>query len=179
MSPKVMQELLNIAYWYASPGGTFIRIFGSEKPPHELPRFSTQKMVMQEVTYHISTGLSIGLHRRKKTPWPTLPLQIGLYKIRTLKDADAKVKELKKFGFSTKNFNMYDAHCTCKNHCVKVYQPWIDEACHCREEDPWRYCYNSSRLNEPLNIVVEWKETLQAPPPQEVKKTTTIRSTLV
>jgi len=88
MSQEMMQALLNIAYWYASPGGTFIRIFGAKKPPHELLRFSTDRLVTQEVAYHISTGLSARLHRRKKAPWPTLPLWVGLYEIRTLKDAD-------------------------------------------------------------------------------------------
>ena len=64
MSHEAMEVILNIAYWYASLGGTFIRVFGREKPLHVLPRFSMDKLVMQEVSYHISTGLSAGLHRR-------------------------------------------------------------------------------------------------------------------
>ena len=100
-----MQALLNIADWYASPGGTFVSMFGAKKPPHELSRFATNKLFMKEVAYHISTGLLVGLHRRKKAPWPTLPLWIGLYEIYTLKDADVEAEDLKKFGFDTKSFN--------------------------------------------------------------------------
>ncbi len=58
MSWEVMQSLLNIADWYASASGTFIRMFDLEKPLDELPRFTTNKLDVQEVAYHISTGLS-------------------------------------------------------------------------------------------------------------------------
>lgn len=83
-------------------------MFGEEKPLHELPRFSTYKLVMQEITYHISIGLLAGLHRRKKAPWPTLPFQIGLYEINSLKDVDVKADDLKRFGLDTKSFNLCD-----------------------------------------------------------------------
>jgi len=36
---------------------------------------------------------------------------------------------------------------------VVELDPW---ACHWAKEDPWRYCYNSSRLNEPFGLAVEW-----------------------
>jgi len=111
MSEELMHALLKIAYCYASPSGTFIRMFGEEKPRHVLPRFSTDKLVMQEVSYHISIGLLVGIHMRKKAPWPTLPLRIGLYEIQSLKDVDAKVEDLKKFEFGTNDFNPYDPHC--------------------------------------------------------------------
>ena len=65
-----------------------------EKPLHMLPRFSTDKLVMQEVVYNISIGLSVGMHRRKKAPSPYFPLGIGLYEISSLKDVDVKAKQL-------------------------------------------------------------------------------------
>ena len=76
MSQEEMQALFNIAECYASHGGTFIRMFGLEKPSHELPRFATNKLVMQEVAYHIFTGLSIGLHRRKKASSSTMDARL-------------------------------------------------------------------------------------------------------
>ena len=102
MSREAMEALPNIAYWYASPSGTFIKMFGRDKPPHVLPRFSMDKLVMQEVTYHISIGLLIGLHMRKKAPCPTLPLQIWFYDIKILKDVDEEAKEIVNFKFRTK-----------------------------------------------------------------------------
>ena len=100
-------------------------MFGGEKPLHVLPRFSTDKLVMQEISYHPSTGLSATLHRRKKAPWPALLLWIRLYEIKSLKDADVEAKEILKFMFGTKAFNPYDPHVICKNHYGKVYYPWI------------------------------------------------------
>lgn len=69
-----MEALLNIVDWYASPDGIFIKMYNEEKPLHVFPRFFTNKLVMQEVAYHILTGLSTGFHRKKKAPWPMLPL---------------------------------------------------------------------------------------------------------
>lgn len=146
ISQEAIQEFLNIIDSYASPNGTFIRIFGMEKLLHELPSFSMNKLVMKGDAYHISIGLLAALHRRKKAPWPTLLLRTGLYKICTFKDGDVETNDLNKFGFDTKSFNPYDPHCMCKNHCVKVYFQWVHKACHWPQEDPWRYLYNYSRL---------------------------------
>ena len=84
--------ILNIADWYASSCGTFITVFGGEKPSHILPRYSMENMVMQEVSCHLSIRLSIGLHRKNKAPWPFLPLWIGLYEMKILKDAYVEAK---------------------------------------------------------------------------------------
>jgi len=66
MSQEAMYGLLNVAEKYASPSGTFIRMFGKEKPPYELLRFSTDKLVMKEAAYDISIGLSkvyVNIHK--------------------------------------------------------------------------------------------------------------------
>lgn len=57
-----------------------------------------------------------------------------------------------RFEFNTKEFNLYDPHNICKDHCMRVYFLWISGAFHWPDEGPWRYCYNSSRINEPFNI---------------------------
>jgi len=76
-----MESFLGIIDWYASPSNTFIRMFSAEKPPHVLPKFSLDVLVMKEIVYHISARLTARLQRKKKAPWPTLPLQIELYEI--------------------------------------------------------------------------------------------------
>ena len=96
-----------------------------------------------------------------------------------MKDVDVEAEDLNKFGFSTKSFNPYDPHCICKNHCVKVYFPSVHGACHWPKEDPWRYYYNSSRLNELVNMAIEWKGALQATNPKEATTTITVRRKLV
>lgn len=110
------------------------------------------------MSYHILTGLSARLHRKKKEPWPSLPLRIKLYDIQNLKHAEAETKEFKRFTFGTRSFNPYDLHLLVKDHCVRVWFPWIHKACHWPEEDPWRYFYHLSKFNEPVDIAIEWLE---------------------
>ena len=76
-----MEALIDIADWYASLSDTFIQMYNMEKPLHVLQKFSMDKLVMQEGSYHILAGLLARLHRKKKAHWPTLLLQIKLYKI--------------------------------------------------------------------------------------------------
>lgn len=68
MSKVEMEALIDIADWYASPSSTFIQMYNTEKPLHVLSKFSLDKLVMQEVSYHISAGLTAKLHRKKKAP---------------------------------------------------------------------------------------------------------------
>jgi len=70
MSQEEIEAIIIIPNWYAPPGGTFIRMFGREKPLHVLLIYATNKLVMQDAAYHISIWLSAGLHRRKDAPWP-------------------------------------------------------------------------------------------------------------
>lgn len=161
MSREVMEAIVNIANWYVSPGGTFIRVFGRENPLHVLSRYATNKLVMQEVSYDLAIGLSIGLHRKKKVPWPTLPLWTSLYKIEILKDSYVKDKDIVKFEFDTKDFNPYDPHSICKDHCTQVYILWIHETFHWLKDDHRRYCKNASRLNDLVSLARNWKVSLQ------------------
>ena len=57
MLKVAMEALIDIADWYASPSSTFIRMYKAEKPLHVLSKFSLDKLVMQELSYHISAGL--------------------------------------------------------------------------------------------------------------------------
>jgi len=76
---------------------------------------------MKEVTYYFSTGLLATLHRKKKAPWTTLPMQIRLYAIKNMKVVDIKGKAIKKFSFGTLDFNMY----TIRSYGVQVqFIPW-------------------------------------------------------
>lgn len=147
MSKEKIEALINIADWYASLFGIFIQIYNMEKPPHVLPKFATYKLIMQEVSYHISVRLSSRLHWKKKAPWPTLPLRIGLYEIQNLKHVDAEIEEFKKFTFDTRSLNSYDPHCFVKDHCARVKFLWIHGVCHWVEEDSWRYCHNFLKPN--------------------------------
>jgi len=177
MSREVMEVIVDIAYWFVSPSGTFIRFFGREKPLHILPWYAIDKLIMQEVSYHLATGFLVALHKKKKAPWPTLHLKIRLYEIKNLKVIYVEAKEIMRFEFGTKDFNLFHSHNICKDHCTRVYFLWISGAFHWPDDDPWRYCYNASRLNEPVSLA----RTSQASPQTAVapKATITERNNLV
>ncbi len=153
MSQGSMEVIAYITDWYASPGGTFLRVFSGEKPPRVLPRYNTDNLVMQQVSYHLATRLSTAFHRKNKAPWPTLPLKIVLYEINNLKVMDTEGKEIVKFAFHTWYFNQYDPLRICKDHCTRIYFPLIGREFHWPEEDPWRNCYNAFRLREYVSLV--------------------------
>lgn len=94
-----------------------------------------------------------------------LPTRIRFYMIRSLKESDVGVVDFKKFKFGTKSFNLYDPHGLCRDPYARVYCSWINGACNWPMEDPWRYCYNSSRLKEPVKIVVQFLATLKVEAP--------------
>ena len=101
MSPTKMEAILDIANWFASSNGTFLRVFNREISPHAFPRYVNNKIFMQGVSYHLATGLSAVLHRKKKASWLTLPMKIGFYEIKNLKVSDTKGKAINNFAFST------------------------------------------------------------------------------
>ena len=96
-----MEVIVSITYWYASPIGTFVRVFGGEKPSHFLPRYPIDRLIMQEVSYHLSIGFLIGLYRKKKVQWLTPIFWIKLYDIKSLKDANTQAKEIVGFKLGT------------------------------------------------------------------------------
>lgn len=69
---------------------------------------------------------------------------------------DVEAEQMNKYPFVLQSYNLYDPHCLVKDHYMRVQFNWVHGACHWAEEDAWRCCYNSSRLNEPFNFTVEW-----------------------
>lgn len=174
MLKVAMETLIDIANWYALLSDTFIWMYNAEKPLHVLLKFALDILVMQEVPYHISVGLTSRLHRKKKAPWPAVLLCIGLYEIRSFKHVDVEAEQMKKYPFDLQSYNLYDPHCILKDHCARVQFNWIHRACHWVEENPWRYCYNSSRLNELVDFTVEWLVEQRATASRRALKATTV-----
>lgn len=62
MSKETIEALIDIIDLYASPFDSFIRIYSTKNPMHVLSKFSLDILVMQEVAYHISIGLTTRMH---------------------------------------------------------------------------------------------------------------------
>lgn len=152
MSPETMEAVSEHADWFASSNGTYLRVFNSHKSSHMLPRWVTNKLVMQEVAYHISIDLSGVLRRNKKAPWPTLLLQIGLYEIRNLKVVETKGKEIDKFSFGHMEYHPYDPRSVWKKHCEKIHFTWPSETYSRPEEEMIKNYYNAYKPHAPVKF---------------------------
>lgn len=163
MSQEAMEEVVELADWFSSLDGIYLRVFGSKKSSHFLSRYATEKLVMQEVAYHLSTSLSRVLQRKKKEPQHTLPLQIGSYEIMNLKAIETEVKELGKFKFNLMEYHLYDPRNVCKQHCAKIRFNWPNKKFSRQEEEMFKNYYNASNPHALVNFI----GTSQVTPKQE------------
>lgn len=81
-SECVREVVLDIGYRYVSPIGFYFCIYGSTKPPHLLPHYVPNKLVMIHIAYHnYIIGFKATMVRKIKSSWPSSPLQVGSYEI--------------------------------------------------------------------------------------------------
>ena len=68
--------------------GVYIRVAGSTKPPHWLPHFVPDSLLLQEIAYQTFIhGVATSLHKHKKGIWPQFPLITPVRKIKNFKQA--------------------------------------------------------------------------------------------
>ena len=97
MSWRAMETIIKVAHWFPFVEGTFIRVFGSLKAPHALPRFITDRLLLQETCFQMTTDFSKVLTKGKKKPWPTLPLTIDTYTVKDFREVEAEAEEIRGF----------------------------------------------------------------------------------
>ena len=62
--------------------GRYIRIAGSTKPPHWLPHFVPDSLLIQEIAYQtFINGVAASPHKHKKGLWPQFPSMTPVCKI--------------------------------------------------------------------------------------------------
>jgi hypothetical protein len=105
MTDKALAIVHKIGDWYLMEHGTYIRVYGATKSPHLLPRFVPDILVLQEITYQtVIHGVRDSLYRDKKSIWPPLPLWVGSYSFRSIKQAQVEVDMLLSFHFGEERF---------------------------------------------------------------------------
>jgi hypothetical protein len=88
MTYKSIVVIMRIGDWYLMEHDTYIRVYGAMKPPHLLPWFVPDKLVLQEVAYHtIIHGVGGMLYQLKKAIWNLFPLYVGNYFFKNIKKA--------------------------------------------------------------------------------------------
>ena len=112
-----METLGKVAHWFPLAEYTFIRVFGSYKAPHAMPRYVTDKILIQEVFFQKSSSFSRVLTKGKKKPWPMLPLTIGTYMVKDFREVEAEAEEMKIYLLGSLDHRTYDPERIVPDHC--------------------------------------------------------------
>jgi DNA segregation ATPase FtsK/SpoIIIE-like protein len=143
MSEKAMEAISEIDDWFVLENETYIRIYGSTKPPHVLPKFVPDKLVLQEVAYHtLVHGVGASLSKYKKLSWPPLPFYVGSYSFKNSKEAHAEAEALATFHFGEGIFHRYDPRKVVSQHCKLCKHKWPYESETWRDEDIYKKAHN-------------------------------------
>ena len=111
--------------WYMTPIGVYIRIAVSIKPPHWLPHFVPDSLLLQEISYQtFINGVAAPLHKQKKGLWPQFPLITLVCKIETFKQAKDEANLLSSFKFQEVSFRRHDPQGKLKEHLEQVGFQW-------------------------------------------------------
>ena len=88
-----------------TPIGVDIRISSSTKPPHWLPHFVLDTLLLQEIAYQTYVnGVAAYLHQNKKDIWPQFPLSTKVCKIENFKQSKDEVGVLISYRFKEVTF---------------------------------------------------------------------------
>jgi adenosine deaminase len=109
LSPMGQEIVKELRDWYMTLTGVYIRIAGSTKPPHWLPHFVPDSMLLQEISYQtFINGVVASLHKHKKGIWPQILLITPVRKIENFKQAKEEVNILSSYKFQEVSFRRHD-----------------------------------------------------------------------
>ena len=125
LSPEGQVIVKEFGDWYMTPTGIYIRIAGSTKPPHWLPHFVPNSLLLQEISYQtFINGVATSLHKQKKGLWPQFPLMTPVCKIENFRQAKDEVNLLSSYKFQEVSFRRHDPQGKLKEHLQQVGFQW-------------------------------------------------------
>ena len=126
LSPKGHEIVKAYGDWYLTPIRVYIRISGSTKPPHWLPHFVPDSLLLQEISYQaFVNGVVASLHQKNKVCWPKFPLMTPVCTIENFKQAREEVNVLSSYKFREVSFRRHDPQGKLKEHIQQVGFLWI------------------------------------------------------
>ena len=124
-TPAGKAPVKELGDWYVSLTRVYLRIAGSTKPPHWLPHFSPDSLLLQEVAYQIFiNGVVASLHKHKKGVWSQFPLITQVGKIENFKQAREEVSILSSYKFQEVSIRRHDPQEKLKKHLQQVGFQW-------------------------------------------------------
>ena len=108
-----------------TPAGVYIRIVGSTKPPHWLPHFVPDSLLLQEVANQtFINGVASSLHKNKKGIRPQFPLITPVRKIENFKQAKEEVSILSSYKYQEVSYKRHDPQEKLKEDLRQVGFQW-------------------------------------------------------
>ena len=94
----------------------------------------------------MTSGFSKMLSKDKKKPWPTLPLTIGSYTVKDLKEVEVEADHIRGFHFVSLDLWSYDQERIVPAHCKRPNFNWTYQHTEAVTEDEVRNWYNALRV---------------------------------
>jgi hypothetical protein len=113
--PRIPEEVLEnikvITDWFVEENFSYIRVYGCSIPPHALPKFLRDRLVLREVSYQIvKGGIGIELKVAQNKSWPIFPVYVGKFSLLNLghsKVEDEALEEIKLVDIENRKHDPY------------------------------------------------------------------------
>ena len=132
-------------HWFPLIEYTFIRVFVSYKAPHAMHRYVTDKILIQELCFQMTSIFSKVLTKGKKKSWPTLPLTIDSYTVKDFREVEAEEEEMRSYRLGPLDHQTYDLERIVPDHCKWAKFKWNYSHTECPGENEKRNWYNVDR----------------------------------
>jgi hypothetical protein len=91
-----MQDIKEIGDWYIMKHYAYIRIYVNTCPPHLLPKYIPEKLLIREITYQtVEVRVTTMLSTNSKRYRPRLPIIVGKYNLTNVPHAKKEEESMK------------------------------------------------------------------------------------
>jgi hypothetical protein len=127
ISESVSGNLKAIADWFIDENFSYVRVYGCSIPPHALPKFLPDRLVLREVAHQIvKGGIGIELKVAQKKFWPIFPVYVGKFSLLNLGHSKVEaeaLEEIKLVDIEHRKHDPYQLVSRHLMHCnLKAYE---------------------------------------------------------
>ena len=110
-----------------------------------MPRYVTDKILIQEVCFQMTSSFSKVLSKGKKKSWPTLPLTVSTYTVKDFREVEAEAEEMRSYRLGPLDHWTYDPERIVPDHYKRAKFKWNYQHTECPGKDERRNWYNTDR----------------------------------
>jgi hypothetical protein len=119
ISESVSGNLKAIADWFVDEKFSYIRVYGCSIPPHALPKFLPDRLVLREVAHQIvKGGIGIELKVAQKKSRPFFPVYVGKFSLLNLGHSKVEVEALEEIKLVDIEHRKHDPYQLVRRHLM-------------------------------------------------------------